>query len=170
MLRRHPRPASIRAWQVYGGCVKLKRSAVVGSMMRAQHVPLVALGIVVASCTPVMAPQLRQAAVIPAPAAAPQEMCREYTSKGIIDGKPEEMVGTACQQADGRWKLVDGEATPPESGQLTPPPPTVVYPHVYPYPYPYLYPYPYYYYPYPTFFGSTVGIAFSSGSFYSYRH
>jgi hypothetical protein len=112
-----------------------------------------------------MAPQLRQAAVIPAPAAAPQEMCREYTSKGIIDGKPEEMVGTACQQADGRWKLVDGEATPPpEAGQLVPPPPTVVYPHVYPYPYPYPY-----YYPYPSFFGSTVGIAFSSGHFYSHH-
>ena len=30
--------------------------------------------------------------------------CREYTTVAIIDGKREEMQGTACRQDDGSWK------------------------------------------------------------------
>ena len=31
--------------------------------------------------------------------------CREYRSKAIIGGKPQEIYGTACRQADGSWKV-----------------------------------------------------------------
>jgi hypothetical protein len=84
---------------------------------------------------------------------ASTEYCREYTSKAIIDGKTQVMTGTACQQPDGRWRLVDGAAPPQDGTQQANPPPTVVYPYPYPYFYPYYYPYPYYY-------GPTVGIFF----------
>jgi len=30
--------------------------------------------------------------------------CRDYTTVAIIEGKREEMQGTACRQADGSWK------------------------------------------------------------------
>ncbi|EDN67888.1 17 kDa surface antigen precursor [Beggiatoa sp. PS] len=34
------------------------------------------------------------------------QTCREYTTVGVIDGKREEIHGTACQQADGTWSIV----------------------------------------------------------------
>ncbi len=32
--------------------------------------------------------------------------CREYTVDGKIGGRTEKIVGTACRQADGSWKVV----------------------------------------------------------------
>jgi len=29
--------------------------------------------------------------------------CREYTSQAVVDGRNEEVVSTACRQADGSW-------------------------------------------------------------------
>lgn len=34
--------------------------------------------------------------------------CREYRTTVTIDGRYETATGTACQQPDGTWKLVDG--------------------------------------------------------------
>jgi surface antigen len=33
-------------------------------------------------------------------------MCREFSTTAIIGGRPEELVGTACRQSDGSWKVV----------------------------------------------------------------
>lgn len=33
--------------------------------------------------------------------------CREYTVDGVIGGRKEKIVGTACCQADGSWKTVN---------------------------------------------------------------
>ena len=33
--------------------------------------------------------------------------CREYQSSVAIDGKPEQVTGTACRQPDGSWKSVN---------------------------------------------------------------
>lgn len=33
--------------------------------------------------------------------------CREYQTTVSVDGKNEEGFGTACQQADGSWKVID---------------------------------------------------------------
>ena len=129
--------------------------------MRAPHLSLVALALVSASCTEVVAPPPQQQASALASPASGQEYCREYTSQAVIDGKPQDMVGTACQQPDGRWKLVDGTAPAPD-GQQASPPPAVAYPYPYPYPY-------YYYYPYPTYFGPSVGIFFH-GRFHHHHH
>lgn len=36
---------------------------------------------------------------------APQQTCHEYQSTAMIDGKPQPVVGTACLQADGSWRI-----------------------------------------------------------------
>ncbi len=33
-------------------------------------------------------------------------VCREYTMTGVINGKREQIVGTACRQPDGSWRAV----------------------------------------------------------------
>ena len=40
------------------------------------------------------------------PATAPQGECREYQSTTTIAGQPESVVGTACRQPDGTWRIV----------------------------------------------------------------
>jgi len=34
--------------------------------------------------------------------------CREYDQTIVVDGKTETAYGTACRQADGSWKIVNG--------------------------------------------------------------
>lgn len=36
-----------------------------------------------------------------------QQPCRKYTTKAIIDGKTEQIHGTACRQANGSWKVAN---------------------------------------------------------------
>jgi hypothetical protein len=41
------------------------------------------------------------------PATAPAgQHCREYQSTAVINGQPEQTVGTACLQPDGTWRIV----------------------------------------------------------------
>ena len=35
-----------------------------------------------------------------------EQACREYTTRAMIGGKPEEVHGQACRQSDGSWKVV----------------------------------------------------------------
>jgi hypothetical protein len=46
-----------------------------------------------------------QAYAAPAPAAA--QDCQDYQSQIVIDGKPQQVHGTACRQPDGRWRIVN---------------------------------------------------------------
>ena len=41
------------------------------------------------------------------PPAEPQGECREYQSTTTIAGQPQSMVGTACLQPDGTWRIVN---------------------------------------------------------------
>jgi hypothetical protein len=52
--------------------------------------------------------RLRAATAAPQPIApgAGQE-CREYRTTTTIDGQMQETVGTACRQADGRWRITN---------------------------------------------------------------
>jgi len=47
----------------------------------------------------------------PPVAAAPVEPtgqhCREYQATSTIDGRPQQTYGTACQQPDGTWRIVN---------------------------------------------------------------
>jgi surface antigen len=36
-----------------------------------------------------------------------QGPCREYTVDGLIGGKRETLIGTACRQADGSWRVMN---------------------------------------------------------------
>jgi len=54
---------------------------------------------------PVYAPPPATAYALPA--AAPQGECREYQSTTTIAGQPESVVGTACRQPDGTWRIVN---------------------------------------------------------------
>ncbi len=36
------------------------------------------------------------------------DYCREYDQTIVVDGKTETAYGTACRQADGSWKIVNG--------------------------------------------------------------
>jgi len=35
------------------------------------------------------------------------QLCRNFTSHAIINGKPENVTGTACRQPNGDWKIVN---------------------------------------------------------------
>jgi hypothetical protein len=50
------------------------------------------------------------AALAPPAMAAPSAAngaCREYSSTQIIGGTPQQVLGTACQQPDGSWRIVN---------------------------------------------------------------
>jgi surface antigen len=36
-----------------------------------------------------------------------QQPCREYITKAVIGGKPEQIYGKACRQTDGSWRVVN---------------------------------------------------------------
>jgi len=39
--------------------------------------------------------------------------CHDYTGEATIDGKPAQLVGRACQQPDGSWKVAEGTTDNP---------------------------------------------------------
>ena len=41
-----------------------------------------------------------------APAADAGQQCREYQSTAMINGQPQQTVGTACLQPDGTWRII----------------------------------------------------------------
>lgn len=36
-----------------------------------------------------------------------EQPCREYITKALIGGKPQQIYGKACRQADGSWRVVN---------------------------------------------------------------
>jgi hypothetical protein len=40
------------------------------------------------------------------PATSTDQTCREYRTTATIDGKPQEIHGTACLQPDGTWQYL----------------------------------------------------------------
>ncbi len=41
------------------------------------------------------------------PAPGPAKQCREYQSTASVEGRPQAVVGKACRQPDGAWKIVN---------------------------------------------------------------
>jgi hypothetical protein len=41
------------------------------------------------------------------PQASNARQCRQYSTTTVIDGSPQEAVGTACLQPDGTWRIVN---------------------------------------------------------------
>lgn len=52
-------------------------------------------------------PPVAYAAPAPAAPAPSNEHCREYQSSSTIDGRTQPTYGTACQQPDGTWRIVN---------------------------------------------------------------
>ncbi len=44
--------------------------------------------------------------IAPSVPTASQANCREYESTTTIDGRPQKIVGTACLQPDGSWRII----------------------------------------------------------------
>lgn len=53
--------------------------------------------------TPVPAPPAATTNSVPT---ASQANCREYESTTTIDGRPQKIIGTACLQPDGTWRII----------------------------------------------------------------
>jgi hypothetical protein len=50
--------------------------------------------------------------------------CREYRAQATVDGQPQEVVGRACRQSDGSWRVMEGPpSAPPDMIALYAPPP-----------------------------------------------
>ncbi|MEA1653126.1 hypothetical protein UAJ10_29430 [Nitrospirillum sp. BR 11164] len=60
--------------------------------------------VVVQAPPPVVAQPVQAMAAKPA---YDQANCREYTSTITVAGQPSQQVGTACQQPDGSWRIVN---------------------------------------------------------------
>lgn len=41
------------------------------------------------------------------PGQGPAKQCREYQSTASVEGQPQAVVGTACRQPDGAWKIMN---------------------------------------------------------------
>lgn len=135
-------------------------------MRRSTALPLIGLAGMLGGCTAARPPPLVAAA---APAASPAPYCREYTVPGMVGGRPQETVGTACLDANGHWRIVPGEDTAGQQAGGTAVPPMVAYPFPYASPYPvysYLYPYPAWYWP-RTSVG--LGLGFRFGDHHRHR-
>jgi hypothetical protein len=125
---------------------------------------LAAVGLAAASCAdyPPLPPVVASAppAVRPAATAVADAYCREYQGTADIGGGPQTVYGTACQQPDGTWRLVDAApaAAPPSVVQGAETVRYAPYPVYYPYGYPAPYYGPYYYGP-----RVSIGAAFAFG-------
>jgi len=87
--------------------------------------------------------------------AADDPNCQEYTAQATVDGQQQEIVGRACRQADGSWRIAEGPPGEPTQFQTVYGPPlSYTYGSIYPY-------YPYYD---PWFWGPPIGLSFG-GSF-----
>lgn len=104
--------------------------------------------------------------------AADDPTCREYTARATVDGRPQEIVGRACQRSDGSWRIAEGPPGQPTQFQTVYGPPlSYAYGSSFPY-------YPYYPYYDPWSWGPPIGLSFGSSfvfvdrfhHFHHFRH
>jgi surface antigen len=55
--------------------------------------------------------------------------CRDYTAKATLDGKTQPLLGRACRQSDGSWRIVEGTPKQPLQFVAVYPPPYADYPY-----------------------------------------
>jgi hypothetical protein len=125
----------------------------------------------------------RPVAAVPVATAAPIQQqpvdagCREFRQTAVVGGQAQEMIGTACPQPDGTWRII---GPPGETAQAAPPPQTVYIERSAPYPVYAAPPYPAYgyspYSPYSPYYGYGprvslgLGFVFGGGGHRHHRH
>jgi hypothetical protein len=74
---------------------------------------LAGLAIMCSGCVAVApdAPVVTQTTVSVSPS---DPACRDYTAQALVDGRPQVLVGHACQQADGSWRIIEGTPDQPQ--------------------------------------------------------
>lgn len=83
-------------------------------------IPAVALIALCAGCAqppPPPPPAMISQLIASVPADNPN--CREYTAPATVDGQPQQLVGRACRQADGSWRMEEGGGELPAISQVT---------------------------------------------------
>ena len=76
--------------------------------------------VVLAACAVVAAPAAAQA-----PTGASE--CREFTTQARIGGEMRPLVGRACRQRDGSWRMTEATIAPPPQAATVYPAPTYPY-------------------------------------------
>ncbi len=122
-------------------------------------VALVAALLACSACTAVVPPEPVITKVTTAPPGEDPN-CRDYTAQAVVDGTPRDIVGHACLQPDGGWKVTEGAPGDPSAyGSFYLPAP---YPYVAAYPYPFGYD--------PWFLGPPIGLSFGTVFFFDRNH
>lgn len=93
-----------------------------------------ALALLCSACVavppPAPPPAMSEVTSFQSKVAADDPNCREYTGKATIAGAPQQVVGRACHQADGSWRVAEGTADNPN--QYVSVYPASAYPGYYP--------------------------------------
>ncbi|MCW3477844.1 flagellar basal body L-ring protein FlgH [Limobrevibacterium gyesilva] len=86
------------------------------------------LALICAGCVaPPPEPLISQATITTPP---DNPACRDYTLQAIVHGEPQTIVGHACQQPDGTWRIVEApQGQPAQSMMIYAPPPYAYYPY-----------------------------------------
>jgi hypothetical protein len=93
--------------------------------------------------------------------------CHDYTGQAMIEGKEQQVVGHACKQSDGSWKIAEGTATQPNEYTAVYPAPVYYYSGGYnPYYYDYDYGWPFLW---DTSFGFGSSFVFFDHHFHGFR-
>jgi hypothetical protein len=74
-------------------------------------ISITAVGLICSGC--VSAPPPPMFSQIISQVAPDSPNCRDYSAQVTVDGRQQEIVGRACQQDDGTWKISEGPAGQP---------------------------------------------------------
>jgi hypothetical protein len=92
----------------------------------------ICLAAVISACSGCVSapPQPVMSAGVNTTVAADDPNCREYTRGAVIGGQEQQLVGRACLQSDGTWKIVEGTSEhPAQIVTVYTPPPYAAYPY-----------------------------------------
>jgi len=88
-----------------------------------QFVPVVSYILVCSGCVAAPEPQAMVTSVT-SEIASDDPNCRDYRAQAAGDGQPQEVVGRACRQPDGTWRVSEGPpSAPPQMIAIYVPPP-----------------------------------------------
>jgi hypothetical protein len=75
-------------------------------------IPVIGIALICSSCAlaPPSPPLFSQ---VTSQVAPDSPNCRDYSAQATVDGKQQEIIGRACQQDDGSWRIAEGPSGQP---------------------------------------------------------